>query len=213
VRELPVTGLVDEMTGLGAYIDQVALSRLLQDDGTVSGARLSVDPLLGEELYRTLKRTPSVSGVVIREAALESFREILSRSVRVSTVINIFFACVIAFGVVYNSARISLSERGNELASLRVLGFNRQEVSLLLLGEQAVLTALAIPFGLLLGYATCALLTHQLDTDLYRIPLVLSARTYGVAAIVVIVAAVLSGVLVAWRLRNLDLIAVLKTRE
>ena len=120
---------------------------------------------------------------------------------------------MIAVGIVYNNARISLSERGNELASLRVLGFTRREVGVILLGEQAALTAVAIPLGWLLGYGICALLARLMDTELYRIPLVVSARTYAWAALVVAVAAIVSGLLVARRLATLDLVAVLKTRE
>jgi putative ABC transport system permease protein len=156
---------------------------------------------------------PAVSGVAIRESILKSFEEILDRSIRVSTLINVLFACVIAFGVVYNSARIALSERGNELASLRVLGFTRREVAVILLGEQGVLTLLAIPLGYALGAAICWLLVTRLSTELYRIPLVLTVRTFVFAFLVVALAAAASGFLVARRLNRLDLIAVLKTRE
>jgi putative ABC transport system permease protein len=156
---------------------------------------------------------PAVSGVAIREAVLKSFKDILNRSVVVSTFINVLFACVIAFGVVYNSARIALSERGNELASLRVLGFTRREVAVILLGEQGMLALLALPLGFALGAAISWLLVTRLSTELYRIPLVLSARTFVFATLVVALAALFSGFLIVRRLNRLDLIAVLKTRE
>ncbi|MCC6390783.1 MAG: FtsX-like permease family protein, partial [Bryobacterales bacterium] len=127
--------------------------------------------------------------------------------------ILIVFAGIISFGMVYNGARIALSERGNEMASLRVLGFTQGEVARILLGEQALLTAAAIPLGWLLGYGICAFLSLRLSTELYRIPLVVTRQVYLFSALVVIGSAVLSGVLVARRLRRLDLIAVLKTRE
>ncbi|MEZ5445008.1 MAG: FtsX-like permease family protein [Gammaproteobacteria bacterium] len=213
VRDVPVTGLVDELTGLGAYMERHALARMLQEDDAITGVRLSVDAALADDLYAVLKGLPMVSGISIRQAMLDSFEDILDRSVRVTTLINVFFACVIAVGIIYNNARISLSERGNELASLRVLGFTRREVGVILLGEQAALTAVAIPLGWLLGYGICALLARLMDTELYRIPLVVSARTYAWAALVVALAAIVSGLLVARRLATLDLVAVLKTRE
>lgn len=213
VRDVPVTALVDELTGLGAYMQRHALARMLQEDDAISGVRLSVDAALTDELYAVLKGLPMVSGISVRQAMLDSFEDILDRSVRVTTFINVFFACVIAVGIVYNNARISLSERGNELASLRVLGFTRREVGVILLGEQAALTAVAIPLGWLLGYGICALLARLMDTELYRIPLLVSARTYAWAALVVALAAIVSGLLVARRLATLDLVAVLKTRE
>lgn len=213
VRDVPVTALVDELVGIGAYMNRDALGALLREDDAVTGAYLRVDPVQASALYDRLKRTPAVRGVAIREAVIASFEDILDRSLMVSTMINALFACVIAFGVAYNGARIALSERGNELASLRVLGFTRREVAVILAGEQGVLTAAGIPLGCLLGVAVCWLLARRLTTELYRLPLVLTAWTFAFAAGVVVLAALLSGMLVTRRLDRLDLIAVLKTRE
>jgi putative ABC transport system permease protein len=126
---------------------------------------------------------------------------------------NLLFSGVIAGGVVYNAARVSLSERTRELASLRVLGFTRGEISFILLGELAAVTLLAIPVGLLLGYVFAGLLVAAFNTELYRFPLVITARTYAYGASAVLVAATLSGLAVRRRLDHLDLVAVLKTRE
>ena len=120
---------------------------------------------------------------------------------------------MIAFAVVYNSARISLSERGHELASLRVLGFTRQEISVILLGEQAILTMLAIPLGFALGFGISVLMTQLMTSDLYRMPIVVSRASFAFAFAIVATAALLSGLLILVRLYRLDLIAVLKARE
>ena len=213
VRHVQIAGVVEELVGIAAYMNITALNHLLGEQGALSGAYLAVDEKQTARLYRQLKSMPAVSGVAIRESVLKSFREILDRSIVVSTLINILFACVIAFGVVYNSARIALSERGNELASLRVLGFTRREVAVILLGEQGVLTVLAIPLGFAMGVAICWILVIRLSTELYRIPFVLNGRTFGFAALVVAIAALVSGFLVARRINRLDLVAVLKTRE
>ena len=204
---------MDEPVGLGAYMDIRALHALLGEAGSISGAYLQVDPRYAEDLYRRLKRLPVVSGVAFRGAVIHSFEQILNRSMRTVAVIEVFLACVIAFGVVYNGARIALSERGNELASLRVLGITRREVIGLLLGEQAVLTLLAIPLGLVLGTGAAGLLARALDTELYRIPLVIESSMFTFAVLVIVIAALFSGLLVGRRINRLDLIAVLKTRE
>jgi putative ABC transport system permease protein len=212
-RTLQVAGLVDEPVGIGAYMDLHALNALMREAGSLSGAYLAVDPNHAQELYRDLKRLPAVSGVAFRDAVLKSFDQILERSMRTVSVINVIFACIIAFGVVYNGARIALSERGNELASLRVLGFTRREVTWLLLGEQGLLTLLAVPLGFVLGIWTAWWLSLRLNTELYRVPLVLESATFSFAVVVIMLAAMLSGMLVAHRIYRLDLIAVLKTRE
>jgi putative ABC transport system permease protein len=213
IRPVVVTQLVDEMIGLSAYMDLRALHRLLEEEPTVSGAYLSVDPLLSSRLYGRLKRTPAVGGVAIREAMLESFKATIAENMTISTTMLIAFACIIAFGLVYNGARIALSERGNELASLRVLGFTRREVTRLLLGEQALLTLLAMPLGWFLGWSVCALIIRAAESELYRMPLIVTRKTYALAFLIVAASAVVSGLFVRRRIRNLDLVAVLKTRE
>jgi putative ABC transport system permease protein len=213
VREVAVAGTVDELVGLSAYMDRRALNKLMQESEISSGAFMMVDSSAIPNLYAQLKRTPAVSAVSVPAIALESFRDTIARTINVSTVILIAFAVIIAFGMVYNGARIALSERGLELASLRVLGFTRGEIGFMLLGEQAILTAIAIPVGCALGYSIAGLITVVIDTELIRFPLFISAKSYTLALLVVAGSAFVSGFLVQWRLRHLDLVAVLKTRE
>lgn len=213
VRRVPVVRLVDEWIGLSAYMDSRALNRLMREGETVSGAYLAIDPALAPQLYSLIKRTPSVGGAAFRETMLASFLETIAKSLTISTTVLIVFACVIAFAMVYNSARVALSERGHELASLRVLGFTRREVSVMLLGEQVLLTGAAIPLGFGIGFGICAMLAELMNTELYRMPLVVRPQTFVFAFLVVAAAVGLSGVLMLRRLYNLDLVEVLKTRE
>jgi putative ABC transport system permease protein len=213
VRQVPVVRLVDEWIGLSAYMDAHALNRLMREGETVSGAYLAIDPKFATQLYSLIKRTPAVGGVAFREKMLASFLETVAESLTISTTVLIVFACVIAFAMVYNSARVALSERGHELASLRVLGFTQREVSVMLLGEQALLTLAAIPLGFAIGLGICALLAQLMNTELYRMPLVVSGQSYAFAFLIIAAAVGLSGLLILRRLYNLDLVAVLKTRE
>lgn len=212
-RQVTLMGLSGDLVGIAAYMDQQALANLLGESGNWSGARLSVDQHAAAPLYATLKRLPAVNAVAIRQAVITSFRKIMDESVRLSTSINFAFACVIAFGVAFNTMRIAYSERVQQLASLRVLGFTQAEVAWILLGEQFVLTAIALPAGLLLGYGVCGLLAARLATDLYRLPLVVHAATFAYAFVVAGGAVVCSGLLVAAKIRRLDIVAVLKARE
>ena len=213
VREMTVAGLSDELIGIGAYMDASALARLLREDNLISGAWLRIDPKYEDQLYARLKRIPAVSGVAIRSAMVNSVKDIIDRSFTTVSFFEILFAAVIIGGMVYNSVRIALSERGNELASLRVLGFTQREVVVLLLGEQALLTLCAIPAGLAMGYGMCAALVPIFDRELFRLPLVFGTQTFIYPVIATLISAILSALLVARRLRHLDLIAVLKTRE
>jgi putative ABC transport system permease protein len=213
VRQVTVNAAVDEMIGLSAYMEISALNRMMREGPSISGAYLSVDPEKLPALYSQLKQTPAVAGVAVRAVMLESFYRTIAESLRISTTALNLFACLIAIGMVYNGARVALSERGHELASLRVLGFNQREISFMLLGEQALLAVAAIPLGFLIGYGFCATLTAAMQTELYRMPLVINARTYVISVLIVGLASVTTGALLYLRLGRLDLVAVLKTRE
>lgn len=213
VRETVVTALVDEYMGTAAYMRIDALHRLMREGRNLSGAYLRIDPEHADELYRRLKLLPAVAGVALKAAAMEEFQRQMDEMMGVFIFFNILFAMVITIGVVYNVARIALSERQRELASLRVLGFTRTEISSILLGELAVTTLLGVPLGLWIGYGFAAFMVGMFDTELYRFPLVVSTRSYAISALVVLAASAASGFLVRRRLDHLDLVEVLKSSE
>jgi putative ABC transport system permease protein len=194
-------------------MDLAALHRFLREGDSVSGAFLSVDQGRLSELYAALKETPGVAGVSVKAAVRSSFERTLAENLLVVRFFNVLFGGIIALGVVYNSARIALSERGRELATLRVLGFTRREIAGFLFGELGALIAAAIPFGMALGYGLAALMVRALDSETQRFPLVVRSSTFAWAAVIVLAAAVLSATLVRRRLDRLDLVAVLKSRE
>ena len=213
VREVVVADVVKEYMGLSAYMEIDSLRRLLRESDTLSGGFITVDSSQLDALYRALKETPFVAGVTLKGAALESFEETFAENINVMIFFNVLFAGIIACGVVYNAARMSLSERSRELASLRVIGFTRAEISSILLGELAVLTFVAIPIGLLVGYGLAALVVTLFDTELYSFPLAVAPRTYALSTLAVLAATALSGLIVRRKLDTLDLVEVLKTRE
>jgi putative ABC transport system permease protein len=213
VRETIVSGLVREYLGVSAYMDLSALNHFMREGPTLSGAYLSVDSAQLDTIYSRLKGMPRVAGVAERIQEIRNFNRVMQETMLFFTYVATVFAVIIAFGVIYNSARIALTERGRELASLRVLGFTRGEIAYILLGELGILTLFAIPLGLWLGEWMCYYIAHTMQNDLFRVPVVLVPQTYAFAAAVVLVSAILSGLAVRRRLDQLDLIAVLKTAE
>lgn len=208
-----VTGIIEDFLGVSAYMNRDSLWELSQEPNVVSGAYLAVDSLQLDELYRQLKQIPAVTGVASPDSMLASFEEQLAEGILIAAGFLLGFAAIIAVGVIYNAARISLSERGRELASLRVMGFRRGEVAILLLGEQALITLAAIPLGWLIGYGICYGITEGIQTDIYRIPFIAEPRTYILSAILICIAALASGLAVRRRLDRFELVEVLKTRE
>ncbi len=213
VRQVPVLGITRQFLGVSAYMQQDSLNALMREGSTVSGAYLAVQPGTETELYARLHERPRVLGMIANKAAMQSFYATIGEFILFYNLVATLLAGAIGFGVVYNSARISLSERGRELASLRVLGFTRGEIAYILLGELALLTLAAIPVGFVVGIGLVGILVVAFQSELYRLPLILTPENYAMGASVVIVSALLSGLLLWRRLGRLDLVAVLKTRE
>ena len=213
VLEVIVSGTVREYVGVGAFMRLAALNNLMDEPATMSGAALLTDKGGSLALFRQVKRTPQISGTLLKEVAINSFEETMAKTILQMTFFITIFAGMIAFGVVYNTARISLSERARELASMRVLGFTNREVAYVLLGELTLVVLVALPAGMAIGYGLSSALAQSMDTELFRLPVVISARTYGAATAVVLVASLLSAYIVWRRILRLDIVAVLKTRE
>lgn len=212
-RNVQVAAEVDDLFGVSAYMDASKLSELLGEDDLVSGAMLQVDRAERQRLYSYIKRLPSVAAVSIKESAIASFRDTLRRSMMLSVGTLIAFASAIAMGMVYNGARVALSERSRELATLRVLGFTKQEITFILLAEQALITLAALPLGFATGYGLCYLLSVKLQTELYRLPLVVNGSTYAWAFLVVLCATIVSTILIRKKIESLEIVSVLKAGE
>lgn len=213
VGELPVAGIVDELIGGEVYLEARTLYRLLGESGTVSGAWLRVDALRQDALYAELKRIPGVASVLIKDVLVESFNATIEESFTIALTATLVLGAALVMAIVYNQARIALSERGRDLASLRVLGFTRREVARMLLGEQGVLVLVALPVGLTLGWVLMLLMIMRFEAEVFRMPVVVRPETYLLAVAIVLASAAISALLVRRRLDRIDLIAVLKTRE
>lgn len=210
---LPVLALVEDYFGIRGMMDLEALTRLMRDAPVISSVNLSLDDRRREEFYAAVKAMPTVSGVALQRTSLANFREAVALIITTMASIYTGLAAIIAFGVVYNSARISLSERARELASLRVLGFTRGEVLRILLFELAILTLIAQPPGWGMGYVLGWIMTTSLAGEIMRVRSVIEHSTYVIASAIIIVAAIASAAVVRERINQMDLVAVLKTRD
>lgn len=212
-RTVRVTGLAEDFSGMAAYMELEGLNRLLGEGDRIGGASLVVAGGEWEAFLEAIKNTPVTAGVAIKESLRRSFRETTAESIGLIQTIYLTFAVVVAFGIVYNSARISLSERQRELATLRVLGFGRRQVGAVLVGELVILTVLAIPLGLVFGSGMAKLILLSVNTETVRLPLILSLQNYAFAVLVMGVATATSLTLACRKLGRLDLVGALKAAD
>ena len=213
VRRVPLVGLAEDFAGVAAYMDLEALNRLLGEGDITTGANFRVDPARRSQFLRALKDIPRINWVAIKESLRENFRQTTAASIGLIQKIYMVFAIVVAFGVVYNNARISLAERARELATLRVIGFSRGEVGAVLVTELVILALLAVPFGLLLGTGFAKAILQAVNTETVRLPLILTTHNYGFAVLVVATASILSALVVLRKLNQLNLVGALKAPE
>jgi len=212
-RQVRLAGLAEDFAGVAAYMDLHALNRLLGEGDIITGANFRVDEARRPEFLHALKEVPRVSWVAIKNSLRENFRQTTAASIGLIQMIYLVFAMVVAFGVVYNNARISLAERARELATLRVIGFSRREVGGVLITELVILAMLAVPIGLLVGTGFATAILRAVNTETVRLPLVLTASNYAFAAAVVTVGSTISALVVLRKLNQLNLVGALKAPE
>lgn len=211
--DVPVTEIIQSYLGLSAFMDLDALNRLAGEGPRLSGVYLAVDGNALDRLFRSVKETPVVSGLTLRSASRQRFDETVRGNITIMVTVYVTLSVIIAFGVIYNSARIQLSERARELAVLRVLGFTRREVSQVLLTELTLIVLLAQPLGWAIGFGFAVAVISGFESDLFRVPLVVSPETFAYASLVVLASAAVSALIVRRRVDRFDLVQVLKTRE
>jgi putative ABC transport system permease protein len=213
VRQVVLERTVRDMMGLNAFMERQALNRLLGDGDVASLFSIAVERGMAQQVLQATQAMPRVAGAFSKDTMLRNMQEVSARNILIMSTILTAFAGVIAVGVVYNNARIALAERSWELASLRVLGFTRAEVSTLLLGELALGMAVALPLGMFLGWALTHTLVGLMRSDQFLFPVVIRPRTYAWAALCVVGAGLASALVVRRRIDRLDMVASLKTRE
>ena len=211
--EVRVAEVTKQYIAVGAYMNLDTLAAKMREAPRVTALNLSLDAAALSEFQAALKTLPAIAASVMMTDVRDSFRDTVSQNIRINTVLFSVIAILVTVGVAYNGARIQLSERARELASLRILGFTRAEISSILLGETAVLALVAQPVGWGLGAMIATAMTAGFQSDLYRIPLVLTPATFATASLISLAATLSAALIVRRRLDRLDLVAVLKTRE
>lgn len=213
VVEARVAGMVTDYAGLGVYMEIEFLRRLMREGKTISGVHVSVDPLYWDDFVVRVKQSPRIRSLAVTTASRQSYQETTGDMLDIMQVIYLTFAVIVAFGVVYNSARIALSERSRDLATLRVIGFLPHQVAGVLISELVILTLLALPIGFYGGGVLAGVIVNALDTESVRIPLVLEPSIYALSLLVILISSSISFAVVSRRIHLLDMLGVLSAKD
>ena len=210
---LLIVNVIETYIGMPAYMALETLNRIMKEPQQVDMVNIMVDANYQSTLFKELKNTPKISAVMVKQGAIKTFENTMAETILIYISFFTMFACALAFGLVYNSTRIALSERGRELATLRVLGFSSMEISYILLGEMALFVLISLPLGCLAGYGLAAMIVALMENELYRLPVIIFPDSYGISMSIILVAAVVSATIVQSKIKHLNLLEVLKTRE
>ncbi|MDD5033406.1 MAG: FtsX-like permease family protein [Methylococcaceae bacterium] len=214
-RQVPVTAITDSYIGLSfftLFMDRGILNALMMEGDVISGVHLKIDPLQQQSLYAKIKEIPSITGVISHGASLATMRRLLQETLKL-TFVNGMFAVIIIFGVIYNNARISFTERSNDFATMLLIGYGRRDVYFIVLGELTLLTLAAMPLGCLGGYAFAWMLTEGTANEVFRTPLHIESRAFGIAMLFALLSVLISSITVLMKVNKMDIVEVLKTRE
>lgn len=213
VLQVPVVGVSKTLLGSPTYMELDTLNRYLKEPARISGAYLSLDSSLSSTVYQAVKDMPTVAGIALKNDSRIAFEKLMDTGAGAMRYIMVLIAGVITFGIVYNSARIAYAERERDIASLRVIGFTKNEAAFVLLGELGLVTVCALPMGAVMGYFLSQAISAGFSTDIYQIPAIYSPESYGAAAIAVVLASILSGWLVKRDIDQVNLVMALKSKE
>lgn len=213
VAHVRVSAIVEPMIGSAAYMELGALSRLLREPGRISGAHLMMDATQIQAFNHEIKRIPAIAGASYIGEAEASMRREFEEGVGVMNYIYAAFAAIMAGGVAFSAARITLAEQERDLATLRVLGFTRTEVSYILIGELMALALLAVPAGIALGTLLAIWLMQLFQTDMYAFPFVFNPSGYAFAIAFTLACVAAAAFVVRTGIDKLDMIGVLKARD
>ncbi|MCB1587155.1 MAG: FtsX-like permease family protein, partial [Xanthomonadales bacterium] len=205
VKTIPVVATTSEFIGLSAFMNIDSLNKMLDDPPLISGASLRVDENHSAVLYEKIKEIPVIAGLNIISVVREIFEELMAENLLQTVTIIILFSCFISFGVIYNTARITLSERGKELSTLRILGFTKKETAYVLFGELSLIALVSFPLGIVLGDFLSRSMVESLETELFRIPYYVNSSTFAFSVLIVMLSTVFSLYLVWKKLKTIDL--------
>ena len=208
-----VSGIVEPLVGSSAYMELSEFSRAIREPGRVSGAHLTLDPAYYRAFNARIKEMPAIAGASFLALAERQMRRSFDEGVGVMNFIYSAFAAVMAGGVAFSAARITFAEQERDLATLRVLGFTRLEVSYVLVGELMALAFLSLPVGLLGGTMLAMWLMAMFETDMYAFPFVFSPSGYAFAIWFTLACVLIAALVVRGGVDRLNLVGVLKARD
>ena len=127
--------------------------------------------------------------------------------------IVVIFSLLLSIVVLYSLAYIIISERQREIATLKVLGFDDEEVDMYLLKEQVIIVVMGIILGLIIGIIYSLTLVDTLEISMIKFNKDLLFRNYIICICLMLVFSGIVGNLIHVRLKKIKMIESLKSVE
>ena len=208
-----VSKIIQQYFGASGYMNIEALSRVLNESYAMNSVLLATAPGKAKFMNDELEDIPAVSSIEVKEDSIRNMNETIQMNMKVTSFVTVLFAGIISFSIIYNITSVSLAERERELASLRVMGFSREEVGRILYHENIALGVVGLVLGLPLGIAISKALVTAFDTEMIRLPYHLEPRTFIISITLTLFFVLVSNLAIRRKIHHLDLVETLKERE
>ncbi len=206
-KAIKVVGIVEQYLGSNAYMDINQMYELLEEKDLVTGVLLNSN----DDVVTKLKDVKNIRQIQSLQDMRESLLEFMDMIIA-SMSIMLIFGGVLGFAIVYNVTTVSINERIMEFSSLRVLGFDKNQIYRLVTRENSLMTVFGILLGIPLGYGMCVGLSTAVSTEIYSIPIMITPGTYIISAIATIIFITIAQLATIRKIHNINFMEALKNR-
>jgi len=171
---------------------------------------LTGDAGTAHELSAELMKLEGVTNVTVNADTMERIGSMMA-SLDIIVVVVIFCAAGLAFIVLYNLTNINITERMREIATIKVLGFYKNETASYVFRENIMLTVLGMALGLGLGCLLHRLVMNEIQVDLVSFTIYIKPVSYLYSAFLTLAFAWFVDKVMEGKLENISMTESLKS--
>ena len=212
-KEIKVAGITENYIFNYIYMTPKFYQSLYNVQGETNVLLIKMEEAANtEDISSRLLKIAGVNSVTMNADELSELNTVIN-SLYFIVILMVVAAAILAFVVLYNLNNINISERHRELATLKLLGFYDKELSAYVYRENVVLTILGTILGIFLGIGLHQFVMITVETDVYMFGRELQPLSIVIGAVLTIIFALATNLIMYFRLKKIDMIESLKSVE
>ena len=183
--------------GHAASLNTILLRSNAEDDGEFAKKILQID---------------GVTSVTMNSITQQQVDENMD-NLKIIVALMIISAALLVFVVLYNLNNINITERKRELATLKVIGFYKDELERYVYRENSILTFMGIVLGIVIGVVLHIFVMHSVETDTTMFGIQIKWYSFLISILLTSVFSAIVNILMSVKLRKIDMVEALKSIE